>query len=139
VTRYLLAAVITAISAPALASDVAVSLSINQPGFYGQINIGDYPRPPVIYARPVVIERAPEYVAAEPLYLHVPPGHEKHWRKHCAEYDACSRPVYFVPHKWYQNEYERLRGHGDEARGERRKEGHGRGHDEGRGREERDH
>ncbi len=33
------------------------------------------------------------------------PGHEKHWRKHCAQYNACGRPVYFVRDDWYNNEY----------------------------------
>jgi len=39
------------------------------------------------------------------MYLHVPPGHEKKWRKHCAKYNACGRPVYFVRHDWYNNVY----------------------------------
>ena len=27
----------------------------------------------------------------------------RHWRKHCARYDACGRPVYFVQEDWYRN------------------------------------
>jgi hypothetical protein len=103
--RYLLAAVALAAVAPSFAGDVSVSIGINQPGLYGQINIGGQPRPQVIYAQPVLIQPPPAAVAPEPLYLHVPPGHEKHWRKHCAEYNACGRPVYFVSHDWYQREY----------------------------------
>ena len=90
---------------PASAGDVAVSISLGEPGFFGQIELGNYPRPPVIYAQPVVIERAPEFRAVEPIYLRVPPGYEKHWRKHCQEYDACGRPVYFVRDDWYRDEY----------------------------------
>ena len=130
-----------ACAAPALAGDVGVSISIGQPGFYGQIDIGNVPRPQVVYAQPVVIQRVPEYASAPPIYLHVPPGHEKHWRKHCAQYNACGRPVYFVRDDWYNNEYvPRYRHrdderHGDERRGDERRggdeHGHGRGHDKG--------
>ena len=34
-----------------------------------------------------------------------PPGHEKHWNKHCHEYGACGRPVYFVRDGWYNDVY----------------------------------
>src|SRR6185437_14231281 len=131
----------SACAAPALAGDVGVSISLGQPGFYGQIDIGNVPRPQVVYAQPVVIQRAPEYASAPPIYLHVPPGHEKHWRRYCAQYNACGRPVYFVRDDWYNNEYvPRYRHrdderHGDERRGDERRggdeHGHGRGHDKG--------
>jgi hypothetical protein len=39
--RFLIAAAAT-VTAPALAADVGVSVSIGQPGFYGQLDIGDY-------------------------------------------------------------------------------------------------
>ena len=115
-------AAFAAFAAPAFAGDVAVSIRVGEPGFYGQIDLGNLPRPQVVYARPVVIERVPEYVDVAPIYLHVPPGHEKHWRKHCREYDACGRPVYFVRHDWYDNEYV--------PRYRERERGEGRGHDE---------
>ena len=84
------------IAAPAMAADLGVSVNVGQPGFFGQINIGDVPQAPrLVYARPVVIHRDPAF-ADQPVYLHVPPGHEKHWARHCAEYHACGRPVYFV-------------------------------------------
>lgn len=92
-----------AFAGAALAADVRVSAG--GPGFYGQIDIGGYPNPPVIYPQPVVVAPAPEYAQASPVYLHVPPGHEKHWKKHCAEYHACGRPVYFVKDDWYNKEY----------------------------------
>lgn len=103
--KLVFAAVLTALATPAFSGDIGVSINVGQPGFYGQIDIGNVPRPPVIFAQPVVVVRQPAYVAAEPIYLHVPPGHEKHWSKHCAEYNACGRPVYFVRHDWYNNEY----------------------------------
>ena len=123
----MIAATLLAVSAPAFAGDVSVSIGINQPGFYGQINIGDYPRPAVVYAQPVVIERGPGYAEAEPIYLHVPPGHERHWKQHCAEYHACGRRVFFVKDYWYRGEYARR--HGQERHEERRDEhDHGHGH-----------
>jgi len=87
----------------ALADDVRVS--VGQPGFYGQIDIGGYANPPVVNPQPVVVAPAPEYANAPPVYLHVRPGHEKHWKEHCAEYHACGRPVYFVKDDWYNKEY----------------------------------
>jgi hypothetical protein len=137
--KLVYAVLLGALATPAFSQDVGVSISIGQPGFYGQINIGNIPRPPVIYSQPVLVERAPEYVAVEPIYLHVPPGHEKNWRRHCAEYHACGRPVYFVRDDWYNNEYvphykhedgdhdgDHGRGHGH---GHEHHEDHGRGHD----------
>ena len=114
---------------PAFAADVGISISVGQPGFYGQIDIGNTPRPPVVYAQPVVIARSPQYVSVEPVYLHVPPGHEKHWDKHCAEYHACGRPVYFVRDDWYNNEYvPRYRHHDDDDGDHGHGNGHGNGH-----------
>ena len=129
--EILFAAVLGACVAPALAADVGVSISIGQPGFYGQIDIGNVPQPQLVYARPVVIQRSPEYVSAPPIYLHVPPGHEKHWSKHCARYNACGRPVYFVRDDWYNTEYVAHYHHGNGDHGG--DHGHGRGDDKGRG------
>jgi hypothetical protein len=66
------------------------------PGVYGRIEIGNAPPPPLIYAQPVIIQRPAVVVQQQPLYLHVPPGHAKKWSKHCAKYNACGQPVYFV-------------------------------------------
>ena len=66
------------------------------PGVYGRINIGNAPPPPLIYAEPVIIHRPAVVVPRSPIYLYVPPGHAKYWGKHCARYNACSQPVYFV-------------------------------------------
>ena len=76
--RMLIAATfaIATLQAPAFAADVGVSISIGEPGFYGRLDIGGYPPPPVIYAQPVVVERV--VVSPEPIYLRVPPGHAKH-------------------------------------------------------------
>ncbi len=101
----LYATLLCACSAPALAADVGVSVTVGQPGFYGQIDIGNAPPPQVLYAQPVVVQPAPQVVTAAPIYLHVPPGYERHWEEHCQEYRACGQPVYFVNDDWYNNEY----------------------------------
>lgn len=139
--RILFAAVLAVAAVPAFAQ-VGVSVSVGQPGFYGQIDIGNAPRPQVIYAEPRVIERT---VIGSPIYLRVPPGHAKHWRKHCGAYNACGRPVYFVRDSWYSQQYvpyynehhgggHHDRGHdhdGGHDRGHHGK-GHGKGHNKGR-------
>jgi len=129
--RSLCALLLGAFALPTFAADVGVSISVGQPGFYGQIDIGNIPRPPVVYAQPVVIAPSPAYVSAQPIYLHVPPGHEKHWDKHCGEYHACGRPVYFVRDEWYNNEYAPNHRHGadgDSGHGHGHHKDHGNGH-----------
>lgn len=91
---------------PAFAADpdIGVSVTIGHPGFYGTIEIGDT-RPRLIYAEPKYIYRAPRGEVVHPLYLRVPPGHARNWRKHCHKYDACGRPAYFVQDSWYRSVY----------------------------------
>lgn len=100
--EFLAAALILA-AVSAQAADVGVSVSIGQPGFYGRIDIGDFSQPRILYSQPKYIERAA--VRRAPIYMHVPPGHARTWRKHCREYNACGERVYFVKDSWYQNEY----------------------------------
>src|SRR5581483_2450196 len=101
-----------AMQAPALAGDVSVSLNVATPGLYGQLTIGGEvpvpPAPELILPRPVVaipVAVVPGVPPPPALYLHVPPGHERHWAKHCHEYGACGRPVYFVSDRWYNEVY----------------------------------
>lgn len=153
----LIAGLTAGLAAPAEAADVGVSISISQPGVYGRIDIGRFPQPVLIAPQPVLIV-APQRQVVAPVYLWVPPGHQKHWQRHCAQYNACGVPVYFVQERWYrehgpgremagggprQRQLERREDrredrrddHGDERRDERR-EGrggeHGRGHGNGR-------
>ena len=100
--RFLVLPALCAAAIPlAQAQNVSFNATISGPvvpGVYGQVAIGNAPPPPVVYAQPVIAQPAPVIVGAvpvEPIYLHVPPGHAKNWRKHCHEYDACGRPVYF--------------------------------------------
>jgi hypothetical protein len=144
--KLFLGAALCAAVFPALAQ-TNVSISVGQPGFYGRIDLGDFAPQPVLYApQPVIIQPRPHYVA-EPVYLRVPPGHRKNWRKFCGRYDACGRPVLFVRDEWYTNTYvPRYRDYHGGPRHEYRDVrvverveyrdggGHGRGH-EGRGHE----
>ncbi|HEU4851481.1 MAG TPA: hypothetical protein VFT37_04925 [Telluria sp.] len=102
--NLLLALAIFAGAAIPAAAQTSVSVTIGQPGFYGTIDIGDYGPPPVFIAEPIIVQREVRYVA-QPIYLRVPPGHRKHWSRHCSRYNACGRPVYFVRDDWYLNEY----------------------------------
>jgi hypothetical protein len=103
--KYLFALTVLLLATTAQA-EVGVSVSIGQPGFYGQIDIGDYyPRPRVIYAEPRVIHVLPYDVRPAPLYMRVPPGHAKRWSYYCDRYNACARPVYFVQDSWYNEVY----------------------------------
>lgn len=140
--KHLLFAAALAVAAaavPALAADVGVSISIGEPNFYGRIDIGDYPQPRLLYREPRVVYRA---AAREPIYLHVPPGHARNWRKHCRKYNACGERVYFVQNSWYNNVYvpryrerhhDRRDERGNDHRGNQNdRDGHGRDHDHGR-------
>ncbi len=121
-------------SGQAAAADVGVSISIGEPGFYGRLDIGNYPQPQLIYAQPVVI-RPVRTVVYEPVYLRVPPGHARDWRHHCHRYDACSHPVYFVQDRWYNDVYApRYREHHRE-RGDHPGKGHGKGNGKGHDRD----
>jgi hypothetical protein len=95
-----------ALAAPlALAADIDVRVIASgqvAPGVYGRVDIGGAPPPPVVYATPVIAVPPPRAVQVQPVYLHVPPGHAKHWSKHCREYNACGVPVYFVRSEEYE-------------------------------------
>ena len=94
-----------------------------KPGVYGRVEFGNAPPPPLVYAEPVVIHRDRRY-ANHPHYLHVPPGHAKHWDKHCHQYNACYRPVYFVKSMEYDPHYD-----GGKGKGKGKGKGWAKGHD----------
>jgi len=103
-TALLAAAAGLLISAqPAAATDIGVSIEFSQPGVYGRIDVGRYPRPAVVVAQPVIVvpPRA-VIVSPQPVYLWVPPGHRKKWHRHCHRYNACGVPVLFVRDDWYE-------------------------------------
>lgn len=101
--RLALLAGLAVLSPIATHAGVGVSINVGEPGFYGQIAVGDAPPPELIYPQPVWIERGPAYI--EPIYLRVPIGYERNWRYYCGRYHACNRPVYFVRDSWYSRIY----------------------------------
>lgn len=141
--RFLFAAAIaaSAIATSADAADVGISVSVGQPGFYGQIDIGDFSQPPVIYPQPVMIIKGP--MERPPVYLRVPPSHAKHWGRYCRKYDACGERVFFVQEGWYEREYvprykKQHRDRQDGSRNERKDEGRGNSDKERKGKEGKD-
>ncbi len=142
--HFLFIIILAMVVASAEATDVGVSLSVGQPGFYGRIDVGNFPRPEVMYPTPVLVAPVPAGVLVpSPVYVNVPPGHAKHWSKHCHQYNACGRPVYFVKNQWYNNvyvpEYQARHGHnggghddyhggGKDNHGDHAGQGHGKGH-----------
>jgi len=118
--RLLLAATLGLAALTAAPAMAAVSISIGEPGFFGRIDLGGgAPPPEVIYQQPVLVA-PPAYGAQRaPIYLRVPPGYERDWRRRCVEYNACGQPVYFVQDRWYNDVYARhYREHGDPRRRE---------------------
>lgn len=153
--KHILMAMAMTIAAATLSTPASAQVSINigQPGFYGRLDIGGFPPPPLLFPEPMMIQRVP--VSRPPLYLRVPPGHARDWRRHCRHYGACGERVYFVQDNWYRHEYapryqerhihrdrgrdgyrddyrrHERRDHRDDHRGDDR--GRGRGDDHGRG------
>ena len=106
----------------ASAGDLGINVVLSgelSPGVYGQVEIGNRATPRVVYEQPRVIVVDKRYRNAAPVYLHVPPGHIKHWDKHCEEYHACARKVYFVRSEEYdryeesEHEHHQEHGHSD--------------------------
>jgi hypothetical protein len=120
----------------ARAADVGVTIEVSQPGVYGRIDIGRFPQPAVVLPQPVIIVPAAVVVRPQPVYLWVPPGHRKDWRKHCGKYNACGVPVYFVRHDWY-DQHVRYADRRDDRYDDRRDDDRGRG--AGRGKDRDDH
>jgi hypothetical protein len=104
------------------AGDLSVNVLVSgqvAPGVYGRVQLGNERPPPLVYAQPMLVEAIP--APPPPIYLHVPPGHARHWRKHCREYNACNRPVYFIRSEEYEpgfdrRKYEREHEHDDRGR-----------------------
>ena len=116
------------------ATDVAASVSVGGGEFYGRIEIGTAAKPQVVSPIPVVVHPMATEAERVPIYLRVPPGHVKHWSKHCREYGACGERVFFVEERWYNEVY--LPSH--QATRERTAEHPGHGHGNGHGKGQKD-
>jgi hypothetical protein len=83
----------------------------------------------------MIIQPVYGHPTPQPVYLWVPPGHQKNWRKHCYRYNACGVPVYFVQENWYRGHVAPQRGYyreddDDHGHGKGKGHGKGRGHDD---------
>ena len=103
--KLLAALLLLVVAAPVYAADVNVSIHVGDPRFYGPIDVVGYPQPQLVYPEPVVIQPVPAGAVIQPVYVRVPPGHAKDWKKHCKKYHLCGRPVYFVQDAWYTQVY----------------------------------
>lgn len=78
-----------------------------RPDVYGRIEVRGQVPPPVIFKQPVVASSALDTPRRSPVYLYVPPGQVRHWKRNCAKWKACDVPVLFVrvadsPSRWGQ-------------------------------------
>jgi hypothetical protein len=142
----LLAAAFGMTTPAARAGDLNIGLTITGeiiPGVYGRVDLSNRPAPRLVYAQPILIDQPPEESdRVEPIYLHVPPEHAKDWRRHCHEYHACNRPVYFVRSQEYEPGYrpgrDRSHEHHDRDDGHDRHD-HDHDHDHDRDHDDHDH
>lgn len=89
--------------APVMA-EVSVSVTLGEPEYYGRIELDEgYYRPRLVNDRPVVLDQ--RYRNMAPIYVRAPRDQHSDWRQHCAKYDACERPVFFVRDEWYTQIY----------------------------------
>lgn len=121
------------------ATNVGVSVSVNQPGFYGRFDIGDQ-APVLVYPQPIIVQQSPYGAQQRPIYMYVPPGHAQQWARYCGRYSACGQPVFFLrerpgrghDHGRYERDdhrHDHRSERRDDRRGDDRGRGHGRGHD----------
>jgi hypothetical protein len=118
---------VLAVTAMLAASSISAATNVNvivegqiKPGVYGRVEVGNPSAPPPIWRpQPVIIAPQPHAVEVVPVYVHVPPGHAKNWRRHCHRYDACGRPVYFVKSAEYEPDYGRKHRHGHKHKHDR--------------------
>jgi hypothetical protein len=136
-------AAIAAFSACSAMAVTNVSVSINQPGVYGRVDIGEpVPQRAWVNPRPVIIQPGPAVYERQPIYLYVPPAQSSNWARYCGRYSACGQPVIFVQDGWvrdrdtqarygrHDNRHDN-RGHHNGRRGDRDGDGvrNGRDHD----------
>ena len=127
IAKLSIAVGVAALSALAAQSALAqnISLSINQLGVYGRIDIGEpVPQRAWVNPRPVIITQPPVVYERQPIYLYVPPQHSNNWGRYCGRYSACAQPVVFVQDSWVRDRHAQYRGGRDQ---DRRDFGHSRG------------
>jgi hypothetical protein len=92
-------------------AQTSLTLQLGQPGYVGQINLGNQGPPPVYGYRPVIVRPSSQQrhrwtqASSQPVYLRVPPNQIRDWGRYCGLYQACHVPVQFVRDDWYRNVY----------------------------------
>jgi len=115
--KMAVAAFVVATIAPvAEAADKDAIVTINgpvTPGIYGRVAMASTAtaaattvKPPLVYSQAMLVDAPSATGAVEPVYLHVPPDHAKNWKKYCAKYDACNKPVFFIKSAEYEPGYQ---------------------------------
>ena len=74
-------------------------------GIYGRLDLVKFPKPELINDQPVLIDKSSKRASTKTVFVHVPPGYERHWQFHCKTYDSCNVPVQFVTESWFVNVY----------------------------------
>lgn len=104
--RALGAAALSVCAMQAATAATSVAISINQPGVYGRVTLGEpLPRSAYVNAAPVIITQPAYAYQREPIYLYVPTSHSSNWGRYCGRYGACSQPVVFVQDRWVRDRY----------------------------------
>jgi len=84
----------------------SAAISINQPGVYGRVVLGEpLPSSAYVHASPVIINRPAYNYQREPIYLYVPTAHSSNWGRYCDRYNACVQPVVFVQDRWVRERH----------------------------------
>jgi len=102
---------IGAVAPLAGAADKATVAAISgpvKPGVYGRVAMTSTPaaaKPALVYSQPMMVDNPETTGVIEPVYLHVPPEHAKNWKKNCAKYEACNKPVFFIKSAEYEPGY----------------------------------
>jgi hypothetical protein len=84
---------------------VTTVAAASESGIYGRLDLDGLSTPQVINAKPVLADSSSSRALTQAVYVHVPPGDEKHWRARCRLYDACDVPVHFVTESWFLDVY----------------------------------
>ena len=112
-SRLCIAIGVALVSASAAQSALAqnISLSINQPGVYGRVDIGEpVPQRAWVNPRPIIIAPPRVVYERQPIYLYVPVQHSTNWGRYCGRYNACAQPVIFVQDGWVRDRHAQYRG-----------------------------
>ena len=133
---FLLVVLIIIFPTSVIASVYGVSNDIGQPGFYGQIQLGnDYPRLQLIYSEPVLIRKVRTDIGQQlPIYL--PYYNSRHFIFAQNRYYESNRQYY---DNYQDRRYDSHRHHDDQNRGMRHDNGqYEQGYDNNRGKYDKD-